>query len=567
MLRSSPDECSDGKEKGDLNGIKATQNLSCDKCDATNFPNLSKLNKHRNTHEKPYECQAEGCKDAFAQKQALDRHTQTKHSDTIAKYYHCTVDGCKYSSTRRRGKRFARSDQVKEHIKDYGHYGPHSANDRPRRRVGWTPLFDEHIITARFEEWTLNEGSPQRMVHSCEYNSLETKLWHTDEVGEMFLRRLPTGEPMAVNDCPVADCYFRTRPPDGCDPTLFKTVKALKEHCRRAHQAEASNFCLSTHLQEENHESVRDSNSMEPSNYSLGNISLNSIVEDFQPSPQDLDSDILGDLDDFMHSLTCHAVQGVACLCQSCSQNEPATSQPLYRDPEPRHNFLGLTSEFQFASLSPYSSTYETHFTTSNISENTTRNLSTASVNSATSLTRKDLLKLSRIPCSLPGCGKTFRRKYDLQRHIDEVHTSSSRRRCPFCEREFRRKHRLAAHLQEHHPISSDLDSTKMKTAFTDVSTFSANDCHWSSSEYPPWKDVAPGDTLMKASHNTGSWTGEATDTFQFQSAVSLEDDSLLGMVWRPASPRSTRQHPGSAASPIDVEEPEPVSSWVDLTD
>ncbi|KAF8860672.1 hypothetical protein BDZ45DRAFT_688234 [Acephala macrosclerotiorum] len=559
MLRSPLDEGSDGKKKGDLNGTQAIQSLSCPSCDATGFPNLSKLNKHRNTHEKPYECQEEGCSERFAQKQALNRHTQAKHSNTIAKYYHCTVDGCKYSSTCRRGKRFVRADQVKEHIKDYGHYGPHSANNRPRRRADWGILFDEYIITARFEEWTLDDGSPRRTIQSCEYNPSETRLWHTDDIGELFVKESILEENKHAYECPAADCYFRIRPPDGCDTTLFKTMKALKEHYRRAHEALTPGSYFPTHLQEgEKHGSVSDSSCVEPSNYSLeNNTSLTSIVQDFSSYPEALDFPMFSeDLDDFLGSLSCHAGQGIPCFCQSCSQKEAATSESLNIDLEPRHQSPGLASEFQFQSLSPSPSIYETYFPTANVSEDIIKAASTASANSTS-------LKSSRMPCSLPGCGKTFRRKYELQRHIACLHTPSFLRRCPFCEREFRRKDKLTDHLRKLHSTSSDLDSTKMKTMLTGVSSFSANDCQWLSSEYPPGKDVAPADTLIKAGSSTASWTEEPTFTFQFQPG-SLEDDLSHEKVRRPASPISMQRHSGITESPIVVDEPGHISFWTD---
>ena len=183
----------------------------------------------------------------------LDRHKHTQHRDTNmpTKYYHCTVDGCKYSSNGGRRKKFARVDQVKEHIKDYGHYAPHSANDRLRRPG--KPLFAEHIITVFFEEWTLDgdESSlPLRNVQSCEYNSINTKLWHTDDIGELFLRVESYEELEALNDhqCTAVDCYYQIRPPEGLRGTVFKTLKGLHEHIHRAHQYNGRMIPLSSQL-------------------------------------------------------------------------------------------------------------------------------------------------------------------------------------------------------------------------------------------------------------------------------------------------------------------------------
>jgi hypothetical protein len=197
--------------------------------------------KHRLIHNKPYECLADGCFKRFAQKQALDRHVEVKHPSTNepARFYHCTVDGCKYSSTGRWQKKFSRVDQVKEHIKDYGRYGPHSANDRPRRPGNC--LHGGIIINAAYEEWTVDViAQPQsaRIVRLYEYNSSKTKLWHVDDTGELYLRIEPTASFMGMQGerCTVSGCHYSLSDNPGVAHTvLFKTSKALQEHLRRAH--------------------------------------------------------------------------------------------------------------------------------------------------------------------------------------------------------------------------------------------------------------------------------------------------------------------------------------------
>jgi hypothetical protein len=127
-------------------------------------------------------------------------------------------------------------DQVKEHIKDFGHYGPHSANNRPRRPG--QPLFAEYLIVAHFEEWTLDEKAlPRRTVQSYEYNSLRTKLWHTDDTGELFLRADSVGdlEDACYWGCSVPDCYYQLHPPKNLNGTVFKTMEGFQEHHFRAH--------------------------------------------------------------------------------------------------------------------------------------------------------------------------------------------------------------------------------------------------------------------------------------------------------------------------------------------
>jgi hypothetical protein len=265
MRDDAIDEVFGEEAPNELNELRSRQILSCPDCKATNFPNVSKLksaipsphkwsfqltknSKHRNTHVLPYECLAENCDKRFAQRQALGRHTQTKHGDTSTptKYYHCTVDDCKYASTGRKKKYFARADQVKEHIKDYGHYGPHSANEHRRRPENARSV--DGTIKAVFEEWILERGGegnqtprPRRNIQSCEYDPRKnTKLWYDDNTAELYLH----GESLEDDvfegglwhQCLVADCYYQVLSPEGLGVTVFKTAKGLLEHCRRAHE-------------------------------------------------------------------------------------------------------------------------------------------------------------------------------------------------------------------------------------------------------------------------------------------------------------------------------------------
>lgn len=150
------------------------------------------------------------------------------------------MDGCKYASSGR--KRFARADQAKEHIKDFGHYGPHSPSDR-RRRPG-NELTETHHIRACYEQWTLNENSQaHRSVEIVEFTSPGTKLWYTDDTANLYLRddldKLIRSETI---ECGVPTCYYRLSPPDGLRATLFKTVQGLEEHRRRAHDFQREPF-------------------------------------------------------------------------------------------------------------------------------------------------------------------------------------------------------------------------------------------------------------------------------------------------------------------------------------
>jgi hypothetical protein len=149
-------------------------------------------------------------------------------------------------------------DQVKEHIKNYGHYGPHSANERRRRPRDAQPI--DVIIKAVFEEWNLESngaqnGNPQprRNIQSCEYNPRKTNLWHEDDTAELYLRGETLEDDVfncgSWHQCLVPDCYYQVLSPDGLGVTVFKTAKGLLEHCRRAHELSGEGASLSSHIQ------------------------------------------------------------------------------------------------------------------------------------------------------------------------------------------------------------------------------------------------------------------------------------------------------------------------------
>lgn len=146
---------------------------------------------------------------------------------------------------------------MKEHIKDYGHYGPHSANERPRRPQ--KALSRDATIKVVFEEWTLdlngehNENlQPRRSVQSYEYDPRKTKLRHEDDTGELYLCGESLKDDMlegnSWHQCSVADCYYQLLPPEGLGATVFKTLKGLLEHCRRSHELSSEKASLALHL-------------------------------------------------------------------------------------------------------------------------------------------------------------------------------------------------------------------------------------------------------------------------------------------------------------------------------
>lgn len=54
------------------------------------------------------------------------------------------------------------------------------------------------------------------------------------------------------------------------------------------------------------------------------------------------------------------------------------------------------------------------------------------------------------------ACGMTFGRPQEFRRHVDEMHSLTPRRQCPFCSHEWTRVGKIKAHLAEaHHDVLS----------------------------------------------------------------------------------------------------------------
>ena len=140
------------------------------------------------------------------------------------------------------------------------------------------------------------------------------------------------------------------------------------------------------------------------------------------------------------------------------------------------------------------------------------------------------MLKMSssRICCTIAGCHSTFRRKYELERHVKSVHSSAATYKCHFCERSVRRKDKFLEHLRNVHSIWSDSDLVKTNFAFgnsLDPSLFISA------------SNVAPGDTIRKESPSTGSLTGE-TIVPRYTSSISNQprNDGWVDR-WQSTSP------------------------------
>lgn len=222
---------------------------------------------------------------------------------------------------------------MKEHIKEYGHYGPHSACDRPRRPG--ERLYTIHVIKARFEEWTVDEKGdlqPRRKVQSCEYNnSFKTKLWHADIPGDLFWR----GNEEGARDghaCPVEGCYFYYKgPPEGCEKVLFKTLKGLQEHYRRSHESSRSGPSLETLLLEEKirsaaeHSSISTTDSYSTNSLTLGSGSSFNGVGHLASGFNTFNADHLKGAE----WIFCVAGEDTVCYCQSCCQRGTTSAQQL----------------------------------------------------------------------------------------------------------------------------------------------------------------------------------------------------------------------------------------------
>lgn len=118
---------------------------------------------------------------------------------------------------------------------------------------------------------------------------------------------------------------------------------------------------------------------------------------------------------------------------------------------------------------------------------------------------------------------------------------------CTLCGRSFRRKDKLTEHIRHLHSISSELDSTKAKAMFSDLSIFS--NCNWlSSSTFPSSKDTATSDTLMEP--GTGQYIEDINDLNLQPLSCSPGQRSWLE-EWRPTSPKSLQMRPGTSESPI----------------
>ena len=131
-------------------------------------------------------------------------------------------------------KQFARADQAKEHIKEFGHYGPHSSCNR-KRRCG-DELKENLKIRAFYERWTMKENFQTcRDLETVEFESPPTKLWYPDDTAELYLRNNESLFAIEAHGCDVKNCYYQFGTTGDVGVTVFKSLQGLQEHRRRGH--------------------------------------------------------------------------------------------------------------------------------------------------------------------------------------------------------------------------------------------------------------------------------------------------------------------------------------------
>ncbi|KAJ8903500.1 hypothetical protein NDN08_004606 [Rhodosorus marinus] len=78
---------------------------------------------------------------------------------------------------------------------------------------------------------------------------------------------------------------------------------------------------------------------------------------------------------------------------------------------------------------------------------------------------------LGAVECSskplCPQCGRTFSRKYELQRHISAVHYNVKNHICPICDKAFALKQNLSSHVSEVHEKKRDSECDECGQLFS----------------------------------------------------------------------------------------------------
>ncbi|KAL2269614.1 hypothetical protein VTJ83DRAFT_1798 [Remersonia thermophila] len=120
--RQSPDPSS-GRSPG-RSPARPEGGFKCEVCGAVKN-SYHQFNHHKRYHERPWQCQYEGCERSFGTVTHLKRHINDKHNKT--RKFYCTQPDCEYS--RNGTKSFPRKDNWKRHMLKKHSIDPQNATD------------------------------------------------------------------------------------------------------------------------------------------------------------------------------------------------------------------------------------------------------------------------------------------------------------------------------------------------------------------------------------------------------------------------------------------------------
>ena len=201
--------------------------------------------RRRKTGKKKFECDM--CRKPCHTRQDLERHRASKHQKATV-YYHCSTQFCRYSSTSWQPRQCIREDQMKDHIKNYGHYGPHSPNRKKRQKEHQMTIAESKStleINVIYEAWEIRMDRPVRtLIHT----TLKTGLTFEDIADKQYLMHSNLSLLSNSNFCSKEGCYFNKDPPEGLCHLSFSTLEYLHQHQRRADHISPDLVGKSEHL-------------------------------------------------------------------------------------------------------------------------------------------------------------------------------------------------------------------------------------------------------------------------------------------------------------------------------
>lgn len=408
-------------------------------------------------------CDTVGCYKRFSQKQALSRHVQSLHLKTTESivYYHCTTDGCKYASTGQEKHKFHRLDQLKEHIKDYGHYGPHSAHDR-KRRPG-IPLFSEYQIPYFIEAWA-HDGNSQgkREIRSFTFDSLKTKLWHTDDIGPLYIWCDESTKTDGLNYCTsLEDCYYKY--PDtleGLRTIHFKSAKDAENHMQRAHGLKApaaaplSAFFVDHPLTQENDSDESKSWYINKGSHSAAGISTTSSEYHWDQYTQVANEDLLPNwLVNPLDLASSTDFLGTGALFSNEAYSTLSSRTPELKNVEhlvPGNTFSSVSSAVTLVHPTPTKQTPLVTSSTQYYGELAPARVFSQTPSESSGGASRSSRNNSTFPCHEIGCSRMFTRNADLRRHSKSFHGTLNLR-CSICQRGYSRVDKVREHMKNVH--------------------------------------------------------------------------------------------------------------------